>query len=206
MCIWLLSMAWSLLPLLGIGSYRLEGLGTSCTFNYIDRTHTPRWFFLCLVTFNFFIPLLVITYSYSQIFAYVKRVKRELTSFETDHNTKARRQHIATKAEIKTALTVIVVIAIFCTAWTPYVIIAFLGLFGPRDSITPIISAFPNILAKVSTISNPLLYTLGHQELRRKAKALLFSQRRKSSVRSTYTTAGITIQENFPINDTPMCS
>ncbi|CAG5129043.1 unnamed protein product, partial [Candidula unifasciata] len=205
-CIWLLSITWSLMPLFGIGTYRLEGLGTSCTFNYIDQGHTYRLFFLCLVTFNFFIPLLIITYSYAQIFAYVKRVKRELNSLETVPDAKARRKQITTKAEIRTAITVIVVITIFCTAWTPYVVIAFIGLFGPRNSITPLISAFPNVLAKVCTISNPILYTFGNKDLRRKTKALFLFKPRQSSLRSTYATAGITIQEHSLINHIPMHS
>lgn len=189
MAIWLVSIVWSMLPLGGIGSYRLEGMGTSCTFNYVDRSPLQQWFFLCMVTFNFFIPFHIIVCCYWRIFAYVKRVKRELTFLQRGSSNKCMQQWLAKQAEMKTAVTAIVIICLFCMAWTPYVIIAFVGLFGPEDSITPLISMFPNILAKTSTVSNPILYTIGHQEVRRKMRMLLFSSTHEPYVRPSHVTA-----------------
>ncbi|CAL1540506.1 unnamed protein product, partial [Lymnaea stagnalis] len=170
--IWLLSITWSILPLTGLGSYRLEGMGTSCTFNYVDRSSPQIWYFLSLVVFNFFIPLLLIIFSYWRIFSSVKKIKRELKLLQSDSSA-ILRQRLETQAEIKTALTAVVIICIFCTAWLPYVVVAFVGLFGPENYITPLVSMFPNILAKVSTVSNPILYSVGHPVVRKKMRKLL---------------------------------
>lgn len=173
--IWMFSITWSVLPLTGLGSYRLEGMGTSCTFNYVDRRPTQQLFFMCLVTFNFFIPLMMIIFSYWRIYLTVKCVKQELKLLQRDCSHNSVRNLVETQSEIRTAFIAIVIIFVFCVAWTPYVIISFIGIFGPENTITPLISALPNILAKTATISNPLLYTIGHPDVRKRMKTLLFA-------------------------------
>ncbi|CAG5120777.1 unnamed protein product [Candidula unifasciata] len=177
--IWTLSITWSVLPLAGLGLYRLEGMGTSCTFNYVDRSVPQRWFFLCLVTCNFLVPVTMITYCYWRIYLRVKHVRQELKFLLRDYSHGAMRQLGSdTQSEMRTAFTAMVIIGIFCAAWAPYVIISFVGLFGPENSLTPMIAVIPNILAKVSTVFNPILYTIGHPEVRKKLLSLIFSSQR----------------------------
>lgn len=171
--VWTVSVTWSVLPLTGLGWYRLEAMGTSCTFNYVDRSAPQRWFFICLVTCNFFIPLVLITYSYWQIYVRVKQVRQELKSLLSNYCHCAMQQLLNTQSEMRTAFTAIIIICIFCTAWTPYVIISFVGLFGREHALTPLVSVVPNIVAKVSTVSNPILYTIGHPEVRKKLMGLM---------------------------------
>ncbi|XP_012943629.1 rhodopsin, GQ-coupled [Aplysia californica] len=187
--IWALSVIWAVLPITGVSSYRLEGMGTSCTFDYASRTSSNRWFFIALVIFNFFIPLALIIFSYWRIYASVRAVKRELKLLQSAR-TSILRKRFEVQAEIKTAITALVIISIFCLAWTPYVIIAFVGLYGPTTAIDPLVSMFPNILAKISTVSNPILYSIGHPEVRKKMKKLFLPGQQDSSWRATSATAG----------------
>ncbi|XP_055876115.1 rhodopsin, GQ-coupled-like [Biomphalaria glabrata] len=185
--IWILSIIWSVLPLTGIGSYRLEGMGTSCTFNYVDRRPPHLWYFLTLVAFNFFIPLGLIIFSYWRILISIRQIKKELKTLQGGCSITLLHR-VETQAEIKTAITALFIIGTFCLAWTPYVAVAFLGLFGPEGVITPLISMFPNLLAKISTAANPILYSIGHPEVRKKMRKLLFVSHREPSWRPTSAT------------------
>uniref|UniRef100_A0A2C9LA30 G-protein coupled receptors family 1 profile domain-containing protein n=1 Tax=Biomphalaria glabrata TaxID=6526 RepID=A0A2C9LA30_BIOGL len=185
--IWILSIIWSVLPLTGISSYRLEGMGTSCTFNYVDRRPPHLWYFLTLVAFNFFIPLGLIIFSYWRILISIRQIKKELKTLQGGCSITLLHR-VETQAEIKTAITALFIIGTFCLAWTPYVAVAFLGLFGPEGVITPLISMFPNLLAKISTAANPILYSIGHPEVRKKMRKLLFVSHREPSWRPTSAT------------------
>ena len=186
---------WALTPL-GINSYRLEGMGTSCTFDYATRSNANRGFFLALVNFNFFIPLLLITYSYWRIYSVVRNIKREvkLIRHARRHSSVRRssyvRDKIKMRAEVKTAMIAGCIIFIFCVSWTPYVVVAFYGLFAPTPGVSPLASMWPNIIAKVSTCTNPILYSIGHPEVRNKIKRLFADRQDSNSWRMEWATAG----------------
>uniref|UniRef100_A0A8C0S3D6 G-protein coupled receptors family 1 profile domain-containing protein n=1 Tax=Canis lupus familiaris TaxID=9615 RepID=A0A8C0S3D6_CANLF len=64
LCVWLSSVFWAALPLLGWGRYDYEPLGTCCTLDYsrVDRNFTSYLFTMAF--FNFFLPLLITLVSY----------------------------------------------------------------------------------------------------------------------------------------------
>ncbi|GFR79155.1 melanopsin [Elysia marginata] len=181
--IWSFSIFWSALPLAGISTYRLEGLGTSCTFNYVNRHQTEVFYFLALISFNLFLPFLVIIFSYWGIYVSVRRIKREL-SLLMDSQAYANRKRVQVQAEVRTAITSAIIVAIFIVSWVPYGVLAFYGLFGPPSRpVQPLVSMLPNILAKVSIVANPILYSIGHPNVRKRMTALMPSFLHRSSFR-----------------------
>ena len=57
-------------------------------------------------------------------------------------------------------------IVLFCFAWTPYAIVILIAQFGNNIDkyITPYTVSIPALFAKISSVYNPILYTLSNQE------------------------------------------
>ena len=82
--------------------------------------------------------------------------------------------------EVRSATAILMIVGFFCVAWTPYCIIALIGLFGDVRMVTPLASAVPCVLAKMATVSNPPLYSLGHPKFRKKIAYLVKHYFRRS--------------------------
>lgn len=50
--------------------------------------------------------------------------------------------------------------------WMPYGVIALLATFGRRGLVTPVVSVVPSILAKFSTVVNPVIYMFFNNQVR----------------------------------------
>ncbi|GFO23535.1 melanopsin [Plakobranchus ocellatus] len=192
--IWMFSLVWSAVPLTGISMYRLEGLGTSCTFNYVKRNTAEIYYFLGLISFNLLMPFLIINFSYLGIYVNVRRIKRELSLLMDSHGY-ATRKRVQVQAEVRTAITSAVIVTIFILSWMPYAVISFYGLFGPSSApVKPLVSMMPNFLAKLSIVANPILYSIGHPNVRKKIVGFLPKFSYQSSFRQV---SGVTVQESF---------
>lgn len=96
------------------------------------------------------------------------------------------------KAEVKLAFLVMVVIALFFVSWTPYAIVALMGIFGQKELITPITSMIPALFCKTAACINPFIYIITHPKFRKEFQKLMFGDktRRKDG---TLKTIGYTI-------------
>ncbi|XP_014244895.1 opsin, ultraviolet-sensitive-like isoform X2 [Cimex lectularius] len=81
------------------------------------------------------------------------------------------------KREIKLTLVVILVIAMWFVAWTPYAIVALLGIFGQKRFITPLVSMIPAVFCKTAACTNPFVYSLNHPRMRQELFKLLCPKR-----------------------------
>lgn len=172
---WLVSVLWVTAPLLGWSHFILEGIGTSCSFDYLTRGPKNGSYVIVLMVCNFGLPLMLIVYSYVRIFISVCSVQRGLMDFTPQIAVGTQRQRSRRRTEVKVAFTMLAIICFFCLAWTPYVIVAVIGLFGDVSLVTPTVSAIPCIFAKVATVSNPPLYSIGHPKFRKKIRYLVKS-------------------------------
>ncbi|XP_033747548.1 rhodopsin, GQ-coupled-like [Pecten maximus] len=164
--VWIWSMMWSIPPLFGFGAYIPEGFQTSCTFDYITKTDTNRYFIIGMYVFGFLTPCMIIIGCYIMILraikAHGKEMKRmadKLNAEEADKNKKA-------KAEMKIAKIALMLISLFILSWCPYATIALVAQFGSADFVTPLMSELPVLLAKTSAMHNPLVYALSHPRFR----------------------------------------
>nr|AKS48309.1 rhabdomeric opsin 5 [Platynereis dumerilii] len=175
---WINSLCWAIPPLLGWNRYLLEGFGTTCTFDYLSRTKSDRLFVMLMFCCGFCLPLLLIIGSYAYIYSVVHRHERMFRNMS--QNLNARIMHGGKEAtqrtEMKTARTVILAVLFYCISWVPYATIALIGIYGNYQLLTPLVTAVPGILAKMSTIYNPLLYTFSHPRFHKKVMLLLFKR------------------------------
>ncbi|XP_054636576.1 pinopsin-like [Dunckerocampus dactyliophorus] len=151
---WLYSVAWTLPPLLGWSSYGPEGAGTSCSVSWTEPTSGSRSYIVCLFVFCLGVPVLLMAYCYSRLLQAVKQVGRI-------------RRSAARRREFHVLLMVAVTVVCFLLCWMPYGVVAMMATFGQPGVISPVVSAVASILAKSSTVFNPVIYILMNKQFYR---------------------------------------
>lgn len=69
-----------------------------------------------------------------------------------------REQHIL--------LMVLSMVSCYMLCWMPYGIMALVATFGKSRSVTPTANVVPSILAKFSTVVNPVIYIFFNNQVR----------------------------------------
>lgn len=76
--VWIYCLLWATAPLLGWGSYGPEGVQTSCSLAWEERTWISYSFLIPYWIFCFFLPTWLIIYCYYHILISIKRVIIEI--------------------------------------------------------------------------------------------------------------------------------
>nr|XP_061802827.1 opsin-3-like [Nerophis lumbriciformis] len=149
---WLYSLAWTMPPLLGWSSYGLEGAGTSCSVTWTEPTSRSHSYIVCLFVFCLGLPIFIMAYCYGRLLHAVKQVGRI-------RRTRRREFHIL--------FMVVITVVCFLLCWMPYGVVAMIATFGQPGLISPVASVVPSILAKSSTVFNPVIYILMNKQFHR---------------------------------------
>ncbi|XP_077392731.1 teleost multiple tissue opsin 2b isoform X2 [Festucalex cinctus] len=149
---WLYSLLWTVPPLLGWSGYDIEGAGTSCSVSWTLQSAQSHAYIICLFVFCLALPVLVMIYCYGRLLWAVKQVGKI-------RKTAARRR------EYHILFMVLTTAACYLLCWMPYGVVAMMATFGPPDVISPVASVVPSLLAKSSTVINPLIYILMNKQM-----------------------------------------
>ena len=76
------------------------------------------------------------------------------------------RKNAARKREYHVLFLVLTTVVCYMLCWMPYGVVAMMATFGRPGIITPIASVVPSLLAKSSTVINPLIYILMNKQVR----------------------------------------
>nr|QYF06617.1 rhabdomeric opsin [Macrobiotus sp.] len=60
------------------------------------------------------------------------------------------------RMDVKTTKTSALIVIGWCVAWTPYTVVALLGIFSDRSQLTPLASHLPALFAKTAAVYNPI--------------------------------------------------
>lgn len=203
--IWIYSFIFAVLPLLGVfTSFVPEGYLTSCSFDYLSDTAESKTFIFIYFIAAFCVPLCIIVYSYVGIFMAVRKSNAKFRSTPTTSpaadNTKKEsgnfsfrlsrmkecsskdvesNSHRRQRREIKLAKIALVLISLWVISWTPYAVVALIGIFSPDKSIlTPTFTMVPALFAKMSAVVDPFVYGHSHQPFKTELKRMLFGSAR----------------------------
>lgn len=75
------------------------------------------------------------------------------------------RKTAARKREYHILFMVVTTAACYLVCWMPYGVVAMMATFGPPNIISPVASVVPSLLAKSSTVINPLIYILMNKQV-----------------------------------------
>ncbi|KAL2077188.1 hypothetical protein ACEWY4_026692 [Coilia grayii] len=151
---WLYSLLWTLPPFLGWGRYGPEGPGTSCSVEWQRRSAGSVLYVVCLFVFCLLLPLVLMLYCYSKILLVIRGVNRVNML-----SAQRRQSHIL--------LMVLAMVSCYLLCWMPYGLMALVATFGDTGLVTPVASVVPAVLAKSSTVFNPVIYVLFNNQFYR---------------------------------------
>ncbi|XP_066556297.1 parapinopsin a [Amia ocellicauda] len=153
---WVWSFVWNTPPLLGWGSYQLEGVGTSCAPDWYNRDPANVSYIICYFALCFAAPFSMIVFSYSHLLWTLNKVSR----------LGVAKGGTTAKAEVQVARMVILMVLAFLLCWLPYAAFAMAVIFNPRLHINPIVATVPMYMTKTSTVYNPLIYIFMNRQFR----------------------------------------
>ncbi|KAL3042687.1 hypothetical protein OYC64_020578 [Pagothenia borchgrevinki] len=155
---WFYSLVWTLPPLLGWSSYGLEGPGTTCSVQWHQRSSTARSYISCLFIFCLLLPLLLMIFCYGKILLAVRSVERQVSRINRPS---------AERREGRVLLMVVSMVTGYILCWMPYGVVAMLASFGRPGGVSPAATLIPSLLAKTSTVINPVIYMLLNNQFSR---------------------------------------
>lgn len=169
---WLYSLFFAGVPLLDVGLSRYvpEGFLTCCSFDYLTDDVDARIFMFVYFFCAWCVPFIVIAYCYSHILYVV------VTAGSIQSNKDKNKQ------ELKLALVVFGVIGLWFVAWTPYSIVALIGISGHAQLLSPLASMLPAFFCKGAACINPFLYATTHPRFRNELRKMCMG---KADARNT---------------------
>ncbi|XP_043927891.1 opsin-3-like [Protopterus annectens] len=185
---WFYSLIWTLPPLVGWSSYRPEGAGTSCSVNWSSKTATSVSYIICLFIFCLIIPVSVMVYCYGRLLYSVRQVGRI-------------RRNATRKREFHVLIMVITTVICYLLCWMPYGVVALLATFGKSGIVSPVASVVPSILAKSSTVYNPIIYILMNKQVRLLSKQKCHSKFQENQQHSGHSRKRNIMHDIFILQD-----
>lgn len=162
--IWIGALFWSGAPILGWGSYTDRGYGT-CEIDWVKANYSTihKSYIISILIFCFFVPVLIMLFSYVSIINTVKR--GNAMSAEGDLTDRQR------KIERDVTIVSIVICTAFILAWSPYAVVSMWSAWGFH--VPNLTSIFTRLFAKSASFYNPLIYFGLSSKFRKDVSVLL---------------------------------
>ncbi|XP_061105274.1 pinopsin-like [Conger conger] len=157
---WLYSLVWTVPPLLGWSGYGPEGPGTTCSVQWQHPSANSISYVVCLFVFCLLLPLLLMIFCYGKILLVIRGVAKI-----NQTSAQRRENHIL--------LMVVFMVSCYLLCWMPYGVVSMIASFGKKGLISPTASIVPSVLAKSSTVVNPIIYMLFNNQFYRCFVALV---------------------------------
>ncbi|KAK9308824.1 hypothetical protein QLX08_001253 [Tetragonisca angustula] len=173
--IWSFGSIWTILPLVGWNRYVPEGNMTACGTDYLTQDWSSKSYILVYSVFVYYTPLFTIIYSYyfivSTVAAHEKGMREQAKKMNVASLRSGENQG-GPSAEAKLAKVALTTISLWFMAWTPYLVINYIGIFN-RSLITPLFTIWGSLFAKANAIYNPIVYGVSHPKYRAALKEKL---------------------------------
>ena len=161
---WLLALLFSIFPLLGRSRYALEADGMRCSIDWNSESLKDRFYVMLLFAFCFLLPILIMSYSFFSVHRELRRMQSRAGDM-FGLNSRAATDVIT--AERRNMRLAIILCSVFLLTWSPYAIISFWTAFFQHLAKVPVVlSTTAALIAKSSTIVNPLIYSFWNKVFR----------------------------------------
>jgi 7 transmembrane receptor (rhodopsin family) len=98
---------------------------------------------------------------------------------------KRKVDHFSMNNDIRASITCGIIVGLFFLAWTPYAVVALIGVFGDQSRLTPMVNALPSLFAKSSAVFNPIVYAFMNNKFRQAILSLIGRQRHRTQRRQS---------------------
>nr|CCO61973.1 rhodopsin 1 [Cupiennius salei] len=167
--VWVYAVGWTITPMYGWSRYVPEGAMTGCTVDYISTEPNPLSYLIAYAVAVYFVPLCTMIYCYTFIVMQVASHEKQLRDQAKKMNIaslRANSDNQKTSAEIRLAKVALMTVILWFMAWTPYLTLAFAGVFTDRFHVTPMSTIWGSVFAKASACYNPIVYGISHPKYR----------------------------------------
>lgn len=113
--------------------------------------------------------MIIICWCYTGIMRSVSETQRLFLHHAQSLNDRTSQERTAEnqrKIEIRLAKISFFLISVWTVSWTPYAIIALLGVLTDRSMLTPMMSMLPALFCKMASISDPFIYALSNRQFK----------------------------------------
>ncbi len=150
---WAWAIGWSLPPIFGWNRFMLDGITTSCSYDYYATDSASKSYIISLNVAGFVVPLLVIIVCYFRLFSMLKTYEKGLGISATN-----RECHRRERTDVRIAKVCCLTVLCFVIAWLPYSVISILGVLGWTRFVNPLSTSVCAFMGKCSAMFNPILY------------------------------------------------
>ena len=174
--IWLYALIFSVAPYTGGPGYARELDKRRCSINWSKRDLGARVYLISLFVFCFLVPIIIMTVcsliSFTELRGLYERSKavfgRRRSSQATMDAYLANRKH---------SIMVFIMSTTFIALWIPYAIVSFFATVSSKTIPTELLT-IAAVIAKCSTIINPIIYTFMYSGFKRSVKMLFIKEER----------------------------
>ncbi|XP_034001840.1 parietopsin [Trematomus bernacchii] len=162
--VWFFCLFWAVAPLLGWSSYGPEGVQTSCSLAWEERSWSNYSYLILYTLLCFILPVIIIIYCYSKVLKSMNKLNRSV-ELQGGRSSKKENDHAITM--------VLAMISAFFVCWLPYTVLSVVVVVDPELYIPPLVATIPMYFAKTSPVYNPIIYFLTNKQFRDAALEVL---------------------------------
>ncbi|XP_061899056.1 opsin-VA-like [Entelurus aequoreus] len=162
--VWAFCLFWAVGPLLGWSGYGPEGVQTSCSLSWEERSWSNYSYLTLYTLMCFLFPVAVIIYCYSRVLASMRKLNRSV-ELQSGRSLQKENDHA-------TSMVLTMVVAFFM-CWLPYTALSVVVVVNPQLHIPPLVATMPMYFAKTSPVYNPIIYFLSNKQFRDGALEML---------------------------------
>jgi r-opsin len=128
---------------------------TTCSFDFLSSSITDRAFILTMCIAAYVAPLVFIGAAYTGIIWNVYSHSKCFRTLFTPSNQKNSKFSSKMRREISTAKVTSIAVVCWAIAWTPYAVVALMGISSDTAVLTPLAAQLPAVFAKTAAVYNP---------------------------------------------------
>ncbi|XP_051548502.1 parietopsin [Myxocyprinus asiaticus] len=162
--VWLYCLFWAVPPLLGWSSYGPEGVQTSCSLGWEERSWSNYSYLIFYTISCFILPTAITVFCYNNVLISMKKINKSI-ELQGGKNSLEENDHAAQM--------VLAMIIAFFICWLPYTAISVVVVVAPEIYIPPLVATMPMYFAKTSPIYNPIIYFLTNKRFREASLEIL---------------------------------
>ncbi|XP_066505094.1 pinopsin-like isoform X2 [Hoplias malabaricus] len=154
--VWFFCLFWAVAPLLGWSSYGPEGVQTSCSLGWEERSWSNYSYLLLYTFLCFLIPTVIIIYCYTNIL---------LTMCKLNESVELQGGKSHVEENRRAVKMVLAMIGMFFACWLPYTAVSVVVVVDPELRIPPLVATMPMYFAKTSPVYNPIIYFMTNKQV-----------------------------------------
>ncbi|XP_041853990.1 vertebrate ancient opsin-like [Melanotaenia boesemani] len=155
--VWVFCLFWAVTPLFGWSSYGPEGIQTSCSLAWEERSWSNYSYLILYTLLCFILPVAIIFFCYFKVLKSLNKLNRSI-ELQGGHSRQNENDHAV--------IMVLAMIIAFFVCWLPYTALSVVVVVDTELYIPPLVATLPMYFSKTSPVYNPIIYFFSNKQFR----------------------------------------